>query len=316
MNDKGKWVFIVNPVAGSGYGLSQVDKIREKINRFGLEAEIAFTERKGHASELSARFAGNGYKYIIAVGGDGTFREVASPLVSNRNVITGQIPGGTANGVNELAGFPEKYQERDWETFFAANVIASDVGVCNDNSFFFAGIGIGFDVQVAENFNLSREKRPGKKHNYIGIVLKTILFYKEKTMVVISDGQTTETSCFMNTVSNGARTYAKSFLLTPGAIANDGLLDICSIRQLSLPERIKILMRAPKGMHLNDKNVRYFRTPELTVEFPERVPYHADGEISYAQKFKLGVIPDGLNLIYNPVGNHHFNVTQSGKATG
>lgn len=312
MNDQGKWVFIVNPVAGSGYALSQVDKIREKITMLSLEADIVFSERRGHASELSERYAGNGYKYIIAVGGDGTFSEVATPLVSDRNVITGQIPGGTANGVNELAGFPEKYQESDWETFFTANVIASDVGVCNDNSFFFTGIGIGFDVQVAENFNKSRERKPGKKQNYIGIVLKTILFYKEKTMVVISDGQRTETSCFMNTVSNGARTYAKSFLLTPGAIANDGLLDICSIRRLSLPERIKILMTAPKGTHLKNKSVHYYKTPELALEFPEKVPFHADGEISYAQRFKLGVMPGGLNLIYNPHGSHHFNISRQG----
>jgi YegS/Rv2252/BmrU family lipid kinase len=310
VNDKGKWVFIVNPVAGSGYGLSQIDKIKEMISRLSLEADIVFTERRGHASELSARYADSGYRYIIAVGGDGTFSEVATPLVSRRDIIAGQIPGGTANGVNELAGFPEKYTEKEWETFFKADAVSMDVGVCNDRSFFFTGIGIGFDVQVAENFNRAREINPGKKQNYLWIVLKTILFYKEKKMVLISDGKTVEAGCFMNTVSNGARTYAKAFLLTPGAIANDGLLDICSIKSMSLPGRIKLLLNVPKGKHLNDRNVHYFRTPELSAEFPVSVPYHADGEISYAQSFKLGVMPDGLNLIFNPHGNHHFSIGQ------
>jgi diacylglycerol kinase family enzyme len=72
MDQKQKWVFIINPVAGNGFGLSQADKIKEMINKYDLDAEVVYTERRGHASELSKKYAQNGYKYIIAVG-DGTF---------------------------------------------------------------------------------------------------------------------------------------------------------------------------------------------------------------------------------------------------
>jgi len=309
MDQKQKWVFIINPVAGNGFGLSQADKIKEMIDKYDLDADVVYTERRGHASELSKEYAQNGYKYIIAVGGDGTFNEVAAPLVFNKDVITGQISGGTANGTNEIAGFPDRFHEKDWESFFKANVISMDVGLCNEKIFFFTGVQFGLAVQVAQKFNESREA--GKKQNYLWLVLKTILFFKEKRMIVISEGKRTETDCFINTVSNGARTYAKSFLLTPTAIANDGLLDICSIMKLSLPQRIRILLSVPKGTHLKDKKVQYYQTPKLSLEFPVNVPFHADGEIFYAQHFELSVIHDGLNLIYNPEGDHHFfNIRQ------
>jgi len=51
-----KWVFIVNPVAGSGSAISQLPKLEEMIRKNNLDAEIIFTRAKGHAAELSGIF--------------------------------------------------------------------------------------------------------------------------------------------------------------------------------------------------------------------------------------------------------------------
>ena len=306
MENQRRWVFIVNPVAGNGYAMTLVDKIRQMAALHNLDAKIVITERKGHASELSRQYAVDGYKYIIAVGGDGTYNEVASPLVLNKDVITGEIPGGTANGVNEIAGFPDHFGDEDWDNFFKADAIPMDVGICNQETHFFTGIGIGFDVQVAKSFNESRGGKPGSKKAYIWIVLKMILFYREKWMTVTSDGMKRETGCFMNTVSSGARSYAKAFLLTPESIANDGLFDICSIEKLTIAGRLKLLLTAPKGTHVKDKKVHSYRTSKLSLEFEEQVPYHADGEIFQSQRFEFGMIHNGINLIYNPGGKNFF----------
>lgn len=84
MDQTNKWVFIINPIAGNGYALSLEGKIREMISRHDLPAEVVFTERRGHATELSQYYADRGYKYIIAVGGDGTMNEIASPLFTGK----------------------------------------------------------------------------------------------------------------------------------------------------------------------------------------------------------------------------------------
>jgi diacylglycerol kinase (ATP) len=306
MSQEKKWVFIVNPVAGNGFALTLAEELRKKIEKNKVDAEIVFTERKGHATELSEKFAALGYSYIIGVGGDGTFNEIASPLVNNNKITAGLIAGGTGNDFIQILGFPDRFKEEDWEMFFKKNVIQMDVGNCN-GMIFLNGMGLGFDAQVAsENYTEPGEVKRGSKNKYIWHILKTLLFFKEKRMTVISDGNKSETDCFINTIANGRR-FAGGFFLTPKAIADDGLLDVCSIKRLSLPQRLKILLMVPKGTHINDKKVNYYQTNRLILEFPGEVPYHVDGELYYSKHFEVGIIPGALKVIYNPAGLHYFN---------
>ena len=79
-------------------------------------------------------------------------------------------------------------------------------------------------------------------------------------MKVTSGGDHHETDCFINTISIGRR-FAGGFFLTPKAIANDGLLDVCSIKKLNLFQRFRIFLKVPKGEHITDKKVNYYQTP-------------------------------------------------------
>lgn len=305
MDNKKKWAFIINPIAGNGFAISLTGKLEEMISRYNLQADLVFTTKKGHATELSRQFMERGYKYIIGVGGDGTFNEIAAPLINNKSIITGLIPAGTGNDFIQITGFPGRFEEKHWEIFFKQKTMAMDVGQCNGKHFL-NGMGLGFDAQVAsENYTENGEVKTGWKYKYIWHILKTLLFFKEKKMTVLIDGNKSETDCFINTVAIGRR-FAGSFFLTPKAIANDGLLDVCSIKRLSLPQRLKILLMVPKGTHINDKKVNYYQTEKLSIEFPRKVPFHVDGELFFSDKFEIGVIPGALNIIYNPEGNHFF----------
>ena len=51
-----QWVFIVNPIAGNGFGRLIVPKLTEMIQKHNINAEIVFTERSGHATELSEQY--------------------------------------------------------------------------------------------------------------------------------------------------------------------------------------------------------------------------------------------------------------------
>jgi YegS/Rv2252/BmrU family lipid kinase len=308
MNQNDKWVFIINPVAGNGFALSMEKKIRELIQIKGLNGEIVFSEKRGHASQLSQKYADSGYKYIIGVGGDGTFNEVATPLVNRKDVVTGLIPAGTGNDFIQILGFPNRFEEEQWNHFFDVEQICMDAGSCN-GMIFLNGMGLGFDAQVAaENYTAPGEVKKGGKNKYIWQILKTLFLYSEKKMLVLSNGDKNETDCFINTVSIGRR-FAGSFFLTPKAFANDGLLDVCAIKKLSLPQRLRILTMVPKGTHITDKKVNYYQTDSLMIEFTENVPYHLDGELFFGKKFDISLLPCALKVIYNPAGNHYFKTT-------
>jgi len=302
---KNDWVFIVNPIAGNGYGKTIVPTLEEMILKHKVNAEIIFTGRSGHATELSEQYLSRGFRHIIAVGGDGTFNEVARALVNKENVITGIIPAGTGNDFIQILGYPDRFEEKDWDSFFNCSVTAMDAGSCN-GMIFFNGMGLGFDAQVAsENYLEPGVVKPGGKHKYIWHIIKTLLFFREKRMTVVTGSGKHETDCFINTIAVGRR-FAGGFFLTPRAIADDGLLDVCMIKRLSLPERLAILMKVPKGAHVDDKRVNYYQTKSINLEFPSKVPFHVDGELNYSDKFTVDSLPGALKIIYNPDGNHFF----------
>jgi len=299
------WVFIVNPIAGNGYGKTIVPRLKEMILKHNVEAEIVFTEKSGHAVMLSKEYYEKGFRFVIAVGGDGTFNEVARSLVGKKDATTGIIPAGTGNDFIQILGFPNRFEEKEWDIFFNRKEIAMDAGSCN-GMIFLNGMGLGFDAQVAaENYTEPGKVKKGGKHKYIWHIVKTLLFFKEKKMTVITDAGKHETDCFINTVAVGRR-FGGGFFLTPKAIANDGLLDVCMIKKLTLAERFSILLKVPEGKHISDKRVNYYQTKAINLEFPEKVPFHVDGELNFSDKFTVTSLPEAINIIYNPDGNHYF----------
>jgi YegS/Rv2252/BmrU family lipid kinase len=300
-----EWVFIVNPIAGNGFGKEIVPRLGEMIRKHNVDAEIVLTERSGHAAELSEQYYKKGFRYIIAVGGDGTFNEMCRPLINKKDITVGLISAGTGNDFIQILGFPNRFGDPEWDIFFNRNSIEMDAGSCN-GMIFLNGMGLGFDAQVAaENYTEPGKVKRGSKYKYIWHIVKTLLFFREKRMTVITDTGRHETDCFINTVAIGRR-FAGGFYLTPKAIANDGLLDVCMIKKLSLLERFSILLKVPEGKHISDKRVNYYQTKGINLEFPQVVPFHVDGELYFADKFDVTLLPGALKIIYNPDGKHFF----------
>jgi len=302
-----EWVFIINPIAGNGYAKTLRPKLEEMIRKYSVDALIVYSERPGHAAGLAKQYADNGSKYIIGVGGDGTLNEIASSLFREKKGTIGIIPAGTGNDFVQILGFPSRFEDKHWKMLFEKNTIAMDVGLCNGLPFL-NGMGLGFDAQVAaENYTEPGAVKKGGKYKYIYHILKTLLLYKEKRMTVLSAEANHETNCFINTVSIGRR-FAGGFFLTPKAIANDGLLDVCMIEKLALYERLMILPKVPKGTHLQNKKVNYYQTAKLEIEFSQEVPFHLDGELHFSRHFDISILPEAVKIIFNPAGNHFFRI--------
>jgi len=303
--NKNKWAFIINPVAGNGKSLIIEKELRKQIKERKIQGEIVFTERKGHASELAKEFAEKGFLHIIAVGGDGTINETATELVNFPDCTIGLIPAGTGNDFSQILGFPDKFEDKDWDMFFNAKTHYIDVGRCNGN-LFFNGMGLGFDAQVAEeNYVAPDEVKKGGKGKYVWHILKNLLFFKEQKMQITTNNKTIKENCFMHTITIGRR-FAGDFLITPEAYADDNLLDVCMVKKLNTFERVKILLKVPKGTHIENPKVDYYKTEKLDIELDKKVPYHLDGELFYDNKFKIDILEHKPKFIYNKNGTHFF----------
>jgi len=308
MKNKEKWCFILNPIAGGGFGSKFLPELEKQLANRSLDATVLLTERHEHATELSQKSLESGCTHIIAVGGDGTMNEVAQPLIGQEQVVSGLIPAGTGNDFIQILGFPDRLDEKHWDIFFQKSTMMMDVGKVNE-LYFLNGMGLGFDAQVAaKNYVEPGEvAKGGGKGKYLWHIISTLLFYRESKVHIRTHEQDQDTDCFINTIAIGRR-FAGGFLLTPEAIANDGLLDVCMIKKVNLLQRFKILPMVPKGTHIKDPKVDYYQTEKISVSFGEKVPFHVDGELYFDTTFEVGLLPSAINMIYNPGGKHFFNV--------
>jgi diacylglycerol kinase (ATP) len=300
-----KWAFIVNPVAGNGKTLIVEKELQIQLKQRNISAKIVKTHHKAHACQLAKELAEQGFTHIVAVGGDGTLNEMARSLIDYHQCIMGLIPAGTGNDFAQIPGLSVPFGQTDWDMFFEANTHSLDVGRCNGN-YFFNGMGLGFDAQVAsENYDDSGKLKE-IRGNYIWHILKNLLFYKKQKMMLTTNGEKKEKVYFLNTIAIGRR-FAGDFFLTPKAIADDGLLDICMVDKLNLIQRLTILLKVPKGKHLSHPNVHYYQTNKLKIELDHKAAYHLDGELFFDAHFEIDILPAKINFIYNPKGDHYFS---------
>lgn len=310
MNNKQneKWGFILNPTAGNYFGEKYLSTVEKAIKQRNLDGEIALTQFKHHATEIAENFYSAGYRNIVAVGGDGTINEIATFLSTKDDVVMGIIPAGTGNDTVQNMGFPNRFRDEDWDALFAKNVIRMDLGVCNGN-IFLNGMGIGFDAQVAaQNYDENGEVKKSGGDKYLWHILKTLFSYKENHFTFLNEHIDKSNLYFMTTYSNGRR-FAGKYFITPEAVANDGLLDVCLVGKINVFQRLKLFMQVPDGKHMSDKkNVSYFKTKHISIEFDNKIAYHLDGELHFDNQFEIEIIPGQLQVIYKKNGNHFFNV--------
>jgi diacylglycerol kinase (ATP) len=307
MRKNADWVFIVNPIAGNGFGAQCAQTVAQMMERHGVAGEIVLTRAKGHATELAALHAERGAAYVVGVGGDGTLSEIAQALVGRTGVVFGAVGAGTGNDFIHVLGLPDRFDDAHWAALFRAETAAMDVGRCNGRTFI-NGMGLGFDAQVAyENYHMENGGgvRRGSKSKYTWHIVKNLFAYRERPMRVTMDGRTEERRSFLNTIANGRR-LAGGLMLTPRAIADDGKLDYCSTDPLSLPRRFEGLIAVSKASHLEKRTFHYAQTDRIVFDFDTEVPAHLDGEVIFARRFTVEALPGALRSIFDPAGGHYF----------
>jgi len=97
--------FIINPMSGTQNKRRLPKIINELLDKKQWLENIVFTERPRHATTLARQFALMEFDAVVAVGGDGTVREVAEGLAGSHSAL-GIIPMGTTNSLARHLGLP------------------------------------------------------------------------------------------------------------------------------------------------------------------------------------------------------------------
>ncbi len=268
---------IVNPTAGGGRAGRLVPWLRERLGPRS-EARLEITDRAGQAERLAGQAASN-HDRIIAVGGDGTVQEVINGMLAGEDASLGIVPMGSGNDLARSIGLPTE-PNAAWTAAVGEGVRPLDLGRARNGGergrWFGSAGGIGFDAGVAA----AMANRSGWQRGPAGYLLTTLTElrrFANREVELVVDGTTILRRVLFIAIANGEY-YGGGMRIAPGALTDDGLLDVCVVGDISRLTALRQLPNLYRGTHVAHPQVELLRARTLSIEGDARTLVHLDGE--------------------------------------
>lgn len=300
---------VLNPAARSGRTGREADAVAADARAAGLDATLYRTAAPGDGARLARSIAASGtVDAVVAVGGDGTVHEVVDGLLAaGAPVPFGVVPLGTGNDFVKLLRTP-----RDRRGALASLADASvrhldairlrwragpgaawEDGTCANT------LGVGLDARVA--VEAVRFKRYGSLAGYLLAVAAALRGWRSPVARVWLDDAAEPAFAgpfFLCTVGNGTCSGG-SYYLTPDAVPDDGVLDVCIVAEQRLWRVPVLLALAMRGRHVGQRGVTMARARRVRVEVDTPSALHADGEVmtASARVVEVEVWPGALPVL-------------------
>lgn len=288
-----KILFIINPVSGIGKQKSIQGLILNEMDPLLWQTEIIYTSHKGHAYELSFRAAGF-YNLVVAVGGDGTVNEVGRGLIGS-NTALGIIPTGSGNGLARHLEIPFKINRA---LKALNNPLIKPIDVIKINDYYSLNVaGIGFDAYISHKFATKRNRGPLA---YMHLITREFANYKSAKYKVTIGQQTQEWDAFLISFANSTQ-YGNNFHIAPQARIDDGLIDVCLIRDFPKVTAPALLISMLDQSIDKNKYDVIIKASEVLIEHEEDLIGHVDGEpIHLGKRVQVNILPLALNVAAPP----------------
>jgi diacylglycerol kinase (ATP) len=271
--------------------------VLDALKAHGVDASHALTAQAGDEARLTQQALGQGYRTIVAVGGDGTWSNVANAILkSGVRARLGLVPGGTGCDLAKSLGIPPRDVRRCGEIIAAGRARSIDVGKIEDH-FFLNIVGFGYDVAVLED-SWSVAYLEGSLL-YLYCALRQLRSFPGFPMELTADAGAPRKRDLLMLVIANARIFGGGFQVAPGADLEDGLLDAVAFGNMGLMARLKIMKRLKQGTHPASAEVEITRARSFRLRFDAAPAYETDGEWNRAQAAELTVtsVPGALDVL-------------------
>lgn len=288
---------LVNPVGGSiakDHG-EQVAAIWTTLRAAGIWTEIVETKPNEPPHLVARRAVDEGFSMVIACGGDGTVGATARGLVGTACPL-GILPLGTYNNFARALQLPLDL-EGACRVLAKGRVRRVDVGVANDDHYFFEAAGVGIDAQLfplGEEFKsgnwrrlwqavrLAYQAEPERIHFELDLPLSEAYHPaasdRPHEILPFAGGARRELdiSALMLIVAN-ARYYGSGFTVAPDAFLDDGLLNVRIFRNFSKRELLKHFWSISRRRYAYSPKIDSFFASEIHITAKSDLPFHVDG---------------------------------------
>lgn len=291
-----QYIFVVNNKADRSY---LADRVEKEASELDIRYSIYKTTGQGDAARYVNIYCDLNPKdevCFVAVGGSGTINEVVSGIVNQPNKYLAILAwAGTCD-------FVKVYPERSFHSvkgIVEGTAVKVDIMKVNDN-YSLNVINIGFDAMVAGFSEMYSAKNAD--YSYRKGLIRALLLSRYNRINVIADGErmSARSHILQVTLSNG-RYCGGEYMCAPDALTDDGLIDICLFRTMSLLTLVRIIPTYRSGHHLEDKFCRkllkFKRAKHVEVESSKLIYICYDGEMIASSHYTVDIVEKGVNLI-------------------
>ena len=167
-----------------------------------------------------------------------------------------------------------------------------DVGVCN-GVYFNNSFAAGLDAKVTAK---AVEYKVTKRRSGLWLYLTALLHVLFRELDSFSlrvgfDGRPAETVDTLIVAVTIGKTYGGGFFITPDAVPDDGLFDVCMIDPLSLPEALMRLPFVIVGRHTKMRPVHMSTHSRVVIECDQALPAQFDGEVLLEKRYDISILP-------------------------
>jgi diacylglycerol kinase (ATP) len=262
------------------------------VDRFRTSSvEIRIQDNLEASTNLSA---------ALVFGGDGTVHRHL-PQLHQQKIPTLVVPAGSGNDFAKALGIRSvEIALRAWQQFCAdgKNVREIDLGVIHaggEEILFCCVAGVGMDAEANARANRMPQWLKSRG-GYVLAALQSLAAFKPVEMSVKTVQREIRRPAFFVAVGNAHR-YGGGMKVTPRALPDDGLLDICVVSKLN---KLKLLCWVPTiffGGHLRLKQVEYFQAELVRIETARELELYADGDFACKTPVEIGVLRRALRVI-------------------
>lgn len=278
--DPAAWFIVFNPASGGGRAARFAPRLAAALEAARVPYTMAASDAPGDAEVRFARAAAGGNRRLLAIGGDGTFNELVNGLsasgVPPRDCLVAAAAGGTGNDWSRSMQVPEDPDELA-RCMARAAARPADVGIATDgggNSRAFHNVaGAGLDAEVIR-------RTPGRGPRstaYLAGVLRTLAAFRPPEFAIVADGADVTGRFLLALASIGPR-CGGGMRLTPGAVADDGLLDLLLLDPLSLPGALARLPKLFDGRLAGDPAFHVTRCRSVAIAAAPHCGVELDGQ--------------------------------------
>jgi YegS/Rv2252/BmrU family lipid kinase len=297
------WFLVVNPNSGTRNFQRSWSQIQQLLTARNVDFSFAFTQQSKEEIQLVDAAVKQGFRNIVAVGGDGTLHHVVNGILRQRYVKSseiklGVIPLGTGNdwiktyGIPNSIAFSIEILLENYTTFQDVGVIETSDGT---KEYYNNLAGIGYDGYVVNK--LKALKRLGSIA-YLISGLQGLLFYKKSNYTLKIEGKTLNEKCLM--ILFGIGQYSGGGMqMTKDVNPNDGLLDITIAKNFSFFDLVFNLPKLYNGQIVDHKKVATYKVKsiEITENNLKLSWIEADGELIGKGSLKVSILPSAIQIL-------------------